>query len=101
VIEATTDSSVIRQITLHYRNENSKSSAKPYGVHGAEIRWNILETPPTSDKELIYSEFSLRTPYTITFDADRRGKTIYFLLRWENTRGEKGPLSELYSAIIP
>jgi hypothetical protein len=100
-IEATVDSSVIRQVTLHYKNKDSKSNAKPENIHGAEIRWNIQETPPTSDEELIHSEFSTRTPHTLTFDANRRGKTIYFLLRWENTRGEKGPLSELYSAVIP
>jgi hypothetical protein len=100
-IEASIDTSVIRQITLNYRSKDSKSSAKPDGIHGAEIRWNILETPPTSDEDLIHSEFSTRTPHTFTFDANRRGKIIYFLLRWENSRGEKGPLSELYSAIIP
>jgi hypothetical protein len=31
----------------------------------------------------------------------QRGKTVYFALRWENTRGEKGPWSEIMSAIIP
>jgi hypothetical protein len=30
-----------------------------------------------------------------------RGKTVWFRLRWENNRGQKGPWSELYSAIIP
>jgi hypothetical protein len=30
-----------------------------------------------------------------------RGKKLYFALRWENTRGEKGPWSEIHSTIIP
>ncbi|MDR3193676.1 MAG: hypothetical protein LBT76_00110 [Tannerella sp.] len=100
-IEATIDPSIIMQLTLRYRNAGSQSHAKPDGVHGAEIRWNILATPPASTEDLIHSEFSTRSPHTFTFDEDRRGKTVYFRLRWENTRGQKGPWSELYSAIIP
>jgi hypothetical protein len=35
------------------------------------------------------------------FENDQRGKTVYFALRWENTRGEKGPWSAIQIAIIP
>lgn len=39
--------------------------------------------------------------HTLTFDENQRGKTVYFALRWENTRGEKGPWSQIVSSIIP
>jgi hypothetical protein len=96
------DSGTIMRLGLHYKDSDSlKSQAKPSGVHGAEIRWAILEAPPTTTDDLIHSEFSTRTPHTFIFEENQRGRTVWFRLRWENTRGEKGPWSELYSAIIP
>jgi hypothetical protein len=93
---------VIMRITLHYRDTNSpESRAKPFGVHGVEIVWAILSAPPTTTSDLIHSEFSTHSPHTFIFDENQRGKTVWFRLRWENNRGEKGPWSELYSAIIP
>jgi hypothetical protein len=95
------DSSVIMRLKLHFKDSHRTSRAKPYGVRGVEILWSILAAPPTTMGELIHSEFSTRSPYTFIFDENQRGKTVWFRLRWENTRGEKGPWSELYSAIIP
>jgi hypothetical protein len=96
------DSSMIRRLTIHFYDQGSKKSkAKPAGQHGAEIRWAILDTPPVDVKELIHSSFDTRTPFTLEFEGHERGKTVYFCLCWENTRGEKGPWSEVVSAIIP
>ncbi|MDR0743629.1 MAG: hypothetical protein LBF05_04640, partial [Tannerella sp.] len=68
---------------------------------GVEIRWAILSAPPGSIDELIHSSFVIHTPFTLTFDESERGKKVYFILRWENTRGQKGPWSEIVSAVIP
>jgi hypothetical protein len=95
------DSSVIMRLTLHFKDSHRTSRAKPFGAHGVEIRWGILDTTPTTTNELVHSEFSTRSSHTFIFDENQRGKTVWFRLRWENTRGEKGPWSELYSAIIP
>jgi hypothetical protein len=98
------DTSVIRQLIIHFWNMllgNQLSRAKPHGVHGAEIRWAILAEAPASVDELVHSSFDTHTPLTLTFDENERGKTVYFCLRWENTRGEKGPWSEIVYAIIP
>ncbi|MDR1223605.1 MAG: hypothetical protein LBL07_12120 [Tannerella sp.] len=96
------DTSVIMRISLRFRDSDSvKSSAKPYGVHGGEIRWCILDHPPVTTEDLIHSEFSTRASRTFVFDENQRGKTVYFRLRWENMRGQKGPWSEIYSAVIP
>jgi hypothetical protein len=70
-----------------YYGFNSASwSFKPAGQHGAEIRWAMRDT---------------HMPLTFEFDESDRGKTVYFCLGWENTRGEKGPWSEIQSAIVP
>jgi hypothetical protein len=96
------DSRMIRQLTFHfYEQGKKKSRAKPQGQHGAEIRWAIRDTAPTVISELINSSFDTHTPFTLIFDENLRGKTVYFCLCWENTRGEKGPWSKIQSAIIP
>ena len=96
------DSGTIRRLIIHFFDQGSmKSKAKPAGQHGSEIRWAILDTPPVDVADLIHSSFDTRTPFTLEFEGHERGKTVYFCLCWENTRGEKGPWSEIQSAIIP
>jgi len=95
------DRSVIRQLTVHYRDAGSERKAKPAGVHGVEIRWSILSAPPTHVDNLIVSSFCTKTPFMLSFDEDDSGKRVYFCARWENKRGEKGPWSEIVGAVIP
>jgi hypothetical protein len=95
------DTSIIRQLTVNFHASGSTKKAKPEGVHGAEIRWAILGAPPLSLDELTHSSFDTRTPFTLVFDENQRGKTVYFCLCWENTTGAKGPWSEIVNAIIP
>lgn len=91
----------IRILMLYYYALGSRSHAKPHGVHGVEIRWAILDTKQADISELINSSFDTRSPFKFEFADKDRGKTIWFCLRWENTTGEKGPWSEVASAIIP
>jgi hypothetical protein len=95
------DPSIIMRLSLHFKDSRSKSRAKPVNVHGTEICWAILDVPPVTTADLIYSAFSTRSPHTFVFEENQRGRTVWFRLRWENMRGQKGPWSELYSAIIP
>jgi len=95
------DRSVIRQLTVHYRDAGSERKAKPAGVHGVEIRWSILSTTPTHVDNLIVSSFCTKTPFALSFNEDERGKWVYFCARWENKRGGKGPWSEIVGAVIP
>jgi hypothetical protein len=96
------DSGTIRRLTLHFFDQGSKKSkAKPKGQHGSEIKWAILSAPPASLTDLTNSSFDTHTPFTLEFDESQRGQTVYFCLCWENTTGQKGPWSEIQSAIIP
>jgi hypothetical protein len=97
----TIDSGTIRHLKLNFHDQNSLHKAKPRGQHGAEIRWAILDVPPASVNDLNHSAFDTHSPFTLEFDEPERGKTVYFCMRWENTRGEKGPWSEILSAIVP
>ncbi|RRJ96449.1 hypothetical protein Ga0100231_021545 [Opitutaceae bacterium TAV4] len=94
----------LREIHIYYHPTGAKpAGAKPYGVHGAECCWAIRDTPPTDDIEtdLPYSRFDTHSPLILPFKEGQRGKTVYFALRWENTRGDKGPWGDIGSAIIP
>ncbi|MDR3199437.1 MAG: hypothetical protein LBU34_16330 [Planctomycetaceae bacterium] len=99
--EAEIDTSIIRQVAIHFRDYRSENKAKPFGVHGAEIRWDTPDNPPTNVEDLRHSSFDTKTPFILTFEESDRGKRVYFCLRWENTKGEKGPWGEIESAIIP
>jgi hypothetical protein len=95
------DSSVIMRLTLNFKDSARTSRGKPDDAHGAEIRMAILDKPPVTTDDLIHSAFSTRSSHTFTFEENQRGQTVWFRLRWENRRGEKGPWGELYSGIIP
>jgi hypothetical protein len=99
--EADVDTSIIRQIRIHFWDSRTKKRGKPYGVHGAEIRWAILDHAPATVKELVNSDFDTASPFTLVFDESQRGQRLYFCLRWESTTNQKGPDGEIYSAVIP
>jgi hypothetical protein len=95
------DSSTIRHIIVHFKDNGSEKRGKPRGVHGIELRWSLLETAPASVEELKNSAFDTATPYTFSFDETERGKALYICPRWENNKGDKGPWGEIIKAIIP
>jgi hypothetical protein len=70
-------------------------------VHGAEILYEIRDDAPALAEDLRHSSFATKTRMVYTFTEAERGKKVYFAARWENTRGEKGPWSDVVSAIIP
>jgi hypothetical protein len=96
------DTGTICRLILYFYDEGKeKTKAKPPGQHGVEISWMISDVPVVDADDLVHSAFDTRTPFTLEFQGHERGKTVYLALRWENTRGEKGPWSVVQSAIIP
>jgi hypothetical protein len=90
------------RVGFQYGDEETPGSpAKPDGVHGAEMVYAILDTPPVDWSQLTHSVFFTRTPAELTFAGDERGRKLYFAMRWENTRGEKGPWNDIDNIIIP
>ncbi|MDR1493008.1 MAG: hypothetical protein LBT05_09845 [Planctomycetaceae bacterium] len=61
----------------------------------------VLDEPPKSVHELTRSVLATRTPHVFEFTDEERGKTVYFAICWQNEKGERGPFSEIASAIIP
>jgi hypothetical protein len=95
------DTAILRQVTIHFRDNGSKHKAKPKGVHGCEIRWHLLTAPPAHVDDLARSDFDTNSPVTLSFDESQRGQSLYFCLRWEGNSGQKGPYGEIYNAIVP
>jgi hypothetical protein len=91
----------LRCVSIEYGNTETGRKGKPKGQHGVECRWGMSDTPVVDVADLHNSAFDTRTPIELEFEGHERGKTIYFSLRWENTRGEKGPFGPIISAMIP
>jgi hypothetical protein len=89
---------------IHFTDAaTSTKKAKPPGVSGAEV-WvkvaAVADPPPTDPKALTFVALDTRTPYTLDFDGADGGKNAHYMLRWVNTKGEKGPWSETASATV-
>ena len=95
------DFSIRRQHTISYSDEATpRSKAKPAGVHGCEIWMKIDGAAPVDASELGYVATDTSSPYTVNFEGKYAGKTVYYWLRWVNTRGEHGPWSSAISALV-
>jgi hypothetical protein len=76
----------------------------PYG--GATVENAIgakreLVKTPISGEELPHSKFTRRKKERFDFPQEDCGKTVYFCIRYENTKGQPGPWGPIFSAIIP
>ncbi|MDR3283731.1 MAG: hypothetical protein LBS97_00955 [Treponema sp.] len=61
----------------------------------------MLDASPATVEELTRSAFDPRSPFTLTFQENQRGKALYFALHWENAKGQAGPWSVIQKAIVP
>lgn len=90
-----------RCIEVMFQDQDTTSKAKPTGWPGVVVAYAILSTPPANQDELTHTVLATRTPYILEFKEEDRGKIVYIALRWQNTKGQVGPWSELMSTIVP
>jgi hypothetical protein len=90
-----------RRLKVTFHDKDSSSNAIPYGFNGAVIIYAVLDAPPADHNALTRSVLATRTTYTLEFTEEERGKTVYIAICWQNEKGEKGPFSEIESAIVP
>jgi hypothetical protein len=91
----------VRRLKILFRDMGAARLARPYGTNGAVIAYAVLEAEPPSIEALKASVLATRTPYVMEFAERERGKKLYAALCWQNKKGEKGPWSNIASAIIP
>jgi hypothetical protein len=85
----------------YYRRGSRHKKGKPKGQHGVEIKWGFSETPALGIDVLAHSIFDTATPLYLGFQGHEGGRMVYIAMRWENTRGEKGPWSPIEGALVP
>ena len=90
-----------RRLEVRFQDMDSESRAKPYGINGAVINYAVLDAQPAGPDALARSVLATRTPHMLEFTEEERGKTVYIAIRWQNEKGQKGPWSEIESAIVP
>jgi hypothetical protein len=89
-------------IEIHYKGDGMPRGGKPPGQHGAEILSAVFDKRhDVTRSELTTSTFDTKSPYPFEFSDEDTGKFFYFCLRWENSRGEKGPWSKIQMVNIP
>ncbi len=94
------DASKRLEHTVHFFDENTPNSrAKPDGVRGCQI-WCKVGSPAADPAELSYLATDTASPYVVHFNGADAGKVVYYWLRWENTRGEVGPWSDVIMATV-
>ncbi|MDR1644241.1 MAG: hypothetical protein LBS05_00225 [Tannerellaceae bacterium] len=85
----------------YYRTGEARKRARPKGQRGVEIKWEFSDIPVDNPEQMTHSTFATATPATLAFDPDDAGRRIYLALRWENTRGKKGPWSLSETVNVP
>ncbi|MGD9691056.1 MAG: hypothetical protein AB7K52_15465 [Phycisphaerales bacterium] len=77
--------------------------ARPAGVLGAEVWVKLVDadTPaPTDPAALTFLTMTTKPSFRADFKPGEGGKTAVYMARWVNTRGEKGPWSEVTTATV-
>lgn len=90
--------------TLRLTDESTPTRrARPKGVLGAEVWVKLVDagTPaPTDPAALAFLTMATKPSITTEYRAADGGKTAVYMLRWVNTRGEKGPWSDVTMATV-
>jgi hypothetical protein len=76
---------------------------RPPGPIGSEVWLALTATPqpaPTDPAALTFLTMTTRPSFRAEFKAGEGGKTAVYMARWVNTRGEKGPWSEITTATV-
>jgi hypothetical protein len=90
-------------IEILFRDDSvdNRRRGKPSWARGAEIYWSVSDKPPVDWSELANRTFCSASPVRLPFEGEKRGQRLYYALRWENFRGEKGPWNEIQYTVIP
>lgn len=101
ILTKTNTSTRLRHRLSFADSETPASSAKPAGAQFCEIRMQLAGTEPVNPDLMPQLAMESRAPHRNDFDPGDEGKTAFYALRWLNTKGEPGPWSPVYSAVVP
>ena len=101
VVEVTKEGVVIIYFGSRVPGEFKLVKGNPPGQRGAFFRYGLSDTPITNPEDLPHTAFDTNSPLVLNLGALVRGQAFYYAARWENTRGEPGPFSEVFMIHIP
>jgi hypothetical protein len=84
---------------IQNRTSDGVTGVRPAGVIGCEL-WRTFGQPPAEDKELLFAGLATRTRFVVEYDAEDAGKSVYYMLRWIDSRGDTGDWSPTYVATV-
>lgn len=89
------------QHTIRLQDELTPlSRAKPFGAIGAEVYVKRGTTPPVTTADCVFVGVASRDRMVIDHSGATPGQTAYYLCRWINGRGQRGPVSSVVSGTI-
>ncbi len=89
-------------IALHIADElTPKRAARPAGARLCQVWMHVGDPAPADPTGFAFVRNVTRTPYLDVHPAADAGKSVYYLLRWENSKGEPGPWSDVVTAKVP
>jgi hypothetical protein len=88
------DFSIRRRHKIKVKDSVHEGRGLPDGVHGFETWRKIGGLPPANSNEFEYAGFSSNSSFTINYELEQVGLTVYYIFRWVNSRNEPGPWSE-------
>ncbi len=97
---AQVDTSQPLRHTVKFFDNVGEGKAKPAGVMGAEVWVKIAGEATMNEDDYKFLAVDTATPYLAIHKAEDVGKKAHYMLRWINTRGEKGAWSDVVSAVI-
>jgi hypothetical protein len=99
------DFSKSKEHLIYYGSKDLSSKKKiqrrkPKGVVGVEIIFLVGEKMPTDYDLMKPLALDTSSPYRVTYELHQVGQRAYYAACWYNTKGERGPWSEIVSALI-
>lgn len=81
---------------FYYDSEHLNSQRKPNGVGYCEIHYGIGEQPAAPEAAAFQLNVT-RSGELIRFNAEDRGKTVFYFARWVTAKGHYGPWAPVVS----
>jgi hypothetical protein len=63
----------VRRIDVHFQDQGSPFRARPYGINGAVISFDVLDEQPADPEHFSRTTLATRTPYILKFAEEERG----------------------------
>ena len=82
-------------------DQNEPDKRVTYGCRIYYGTYAPADTPPANGKDLRESFFTRKKKELIKFQPEDAGKTAFFSIRYENSKGQAGQYGPLASSIIP